>query len=49
MGYFRVNGHVDPFAEQSSASAEEVVAAHSFWEAQKDEVRAWGVERRRRR
>ena len=48
-GYFRVNEHVDPFAERSSARAEEVIAAHNFWEAQKGEVRAWGVEQRRRR
>lgn len=48
-GYFRVNGHADPFAERSSASAEAVLAAHAFWEAQKEEVRAWGVDRRRGR
>lgn len=48
-GYFRVNGHVDPFAERGGASAEDVVAAHSFWEAQKEDVRAWGVQRRRGR
>jgi hypothetical protein len=47
-GYFRVNGHVDPFAEHSTASAEQIVAAHAFWETQKDEVKAWGVQRRRR-
>lgn len=46
-GYFRVNGHPDPFAERSNASAEAVVAAHTFWETQRAEVRAWGVERRR--
>lgn len=48
-GYFRVNGHVDPFAERSNAPAEAVVAAHAFWEAQKAEVKAWGVQRRRGR
>jgi hypothetical protein len=48
-GYFRVNGHVDPFAERSGASAEAVIAAHQFWEAQKEAVRSWGVERRRGR
>ena len=29
-GYFKVNGHADPFAERSNASAEAVVAAHTF-------------------
>lgn len=46
-GYFRVNGHVDPFSDQSSASAEAVMAAHSFWDSQLQEVKAWGVRRRR--
>jgi hypothetical protein len=48
-GYFRVNGHPDPFGEWSNASADDVVAAVGFWEAQKEEVRAWGVRRRRGR
>ncbi len=48
-GYFRVNGHVDPFSERSTASAEQMIAALAFWEAQKNEVKAWGVQRRRGR
>lgn len=48
-GYFKVNGHVDPFAERSNASADEVLAAHTFWESQIAEVRSWGVQRRRGR
>lgn len=48
-GYFRVNGHVDPFAERVTASAEAVVAAHAFWEAQVELVKAWGVRQRRGR
>lgn len=48
-GYFRVNGHVDPFGERSTGSAEEVVEAHAFWAAQQQEVKAWGDRRRRRR
>ena len=48
-GYFRVNGHADPFAERPIASAEAVVVAHAFWESQKDEVKTWGVQRRRGR
>lgn len=48
-GYFRVNGHVDPFAERSSASAEKVIAAHQCWEEQRERVKAWGIERRRGR
>lgn len=46
-GYFRVNGHVDPFAEDSSVSAEKIIAAQAFWDAQREEVKAWGIERRR--
>lgn len=48
-GYFRVNGQVDPFAEHSIASAEQLIAAHAFWEAQRDVVKAWGIQRRRGR
>jgi hypothetical protein len=46
-GYFKVNGHVDPFSATSSAKVEAVVAASSFWEGQLQEVREWGVRRRR--
>lgn len=48
-GYFRVNGHVDPFAERATASPEAVLPAHAFWESQVELVRAWGVRQRRGR
>jgi hypothetical protein len=40
-GYFRVNNHVDPFAEDSNASAEAVFAAEASWYSQREQVRAW--------
>jgi len=48
-GFFRVNGHVDPFAEHSTASAKKVIEAHAFWDGQREAVKAWGIERRRGR
>ena len=44
-GYFRVNGFKDPFGER--ASAEQVMAAYAFWEAQVNECRRWGSLHRR--
>lgn len=46
-GYFRVNGYKDPFSER--ATAEELVAAHAFWEAEVDRCRRWGDDHRRQR
>ncbi len=48
-GYFRVNGHADPFAKNSTAPAESLIEAHAFWEGQREEVKEWGVRRRRDR
>jgi len=45
MGYFRVNGHPDPLADRTRP--EEQVAATAFWQAQRDECRAWGTRSRR--
>jgi hypothetical protein len=49
VGYFRVNGHIDPFAERVTAPAEAVLAAHAFWQAEVELVKAWGVRHRRAR
>jgi len=46
-GYFRLNGHADPFSKGSGASVEALIAAHALWERQKEEVKEWGVKRRR--
>jgi hypothetical protein len=45
-GYFRVNGHKDPFGER--ASAEKVMQAFTFWEGELQRCRTWGDRRRRR-
>jgi len=47
-GYFRVNGQPDPVGKKAG-TAEEVVQATTFWEAEKDECRRWGATDRRRR
>lgn len=44
-GYFRVNGHKDPFGDR--AGAEAVMAAFAFWEAQVEQCRRWGDRHRR--
>jgi hypothetical protein len=48
-GYFRVNGHVDPFADPPVGSPEAAVLAISFWETEKATVAEWGTKRRRGR
>lgn len=48
-GYFRVNGHVDPFAKHSTPPVESLIAANAHWEREKEEVREWGIRRRRGR
>lgn len=45
VGYFRVNGHRDPYGER--ATAEQVMSAQKFWEEQVSECRRWGDAQRR--
>jgi hypothetical protein len=47
VGYFRVNGLRDPFGER--ATAEQVVAAFGFWQAEVEQCRRWGDAYRRAR
>jgi len=46
-GYFRVNGYDDPLAERTKPEAQ--AAATVFWQAQREECRAWGTKSRRGR
>jgi len=44
IGYFTVNGQVDPFSERATAKA--VLRSSTFWEKQQREVRIWGTRAR---
>jgi hypothetical protein len=46
-GYFRVNRRADPLGERTRA--EDQVAAPRFWQAERDECKAWGTRNRRGR
>jgi hypothetical protein len=47
VGYFRVNGFKDPRALRTSP--EDAIAATRFWEDEVDQVKQWGIRRRRGR
>lgn len=48
-GYFKVNGHANPFDSTSKAKPKAMIAAANFWEEQKQECYDWGIRHRRER